>query len=218
MSVLTGQEILKQVAAGLISITPFEPKNVSENSFDLRLADELVVYMTPDGECLHDVYNRAIKMFPQDGTTQSHMELRSYLQSKGALLDMHTSTNKHSIKMDDSGYMLLPNRTYLARTIERVESDHFVPQLHGRSSCGRLFISIHQTAGWGDVGFQGTWTLEITCELPVVVYPGTRIAQITFETVIGDKTLYRENKNSKYNDQEQPEGSLFWVDKGLDKE
>ena len=67
-----------------------------------------------------------------------------------------------------------------------VESMSLVPMLVGRSSIGRLGIFVHVTAGFGDVGFSGNWTLELTCVQPVRVYPGMEICQIYYQTTTGE--------------------------------
>lgn len=67
--------------------------------------------------------------------------------------------------------------------MEYTETHKFVPMLEGRSSVGRLGISIHSTAGFGDIGFCGYWTLEISCVQPVRIYSGVDICQIYYHTV-----------------------------------
>ena len=67
--------------------------------------------------------------------------------------------------------------------------------IEGRSSIGRLGIFIHVTAGFGDVGFEGYWTLEISCIQPVIIYPFIEIAQIYYHTIEGN---FDEYKNGKY--------------------
>ena len=54
--------------------------------------------------------------------------------------------------------------------------------LEGRSSIGILGMSIHVTAGFGDIGFEGYWTLEITVEQPLRVYPNVEVCQIYYVT------------------------------------
>ncbi len=71
-------------------------------------------------------------------------------------------------------------------TEERIHTNVYVPVLDGKSTIGRLFVSIHETAGFGDVGFNGQFTLEVTCTHPVILYPGMRIGQIRFHTVCGE--------------------------------
>src|SRR5216684_4305252 len=63
---------------------------------------------------------------------------------------------------DDEGYVLLPNKVYLAQTSEYTATDYHIPQIEGRSSWGRLGLDIHATAGFGDIGFHGYWTLELS--------------------------------------------------------
>jgi dCTP deaminase len=62
--------------------------------------------------------------------------------------------------------------------------------LEGRSSIGRLGIKIHITAGFGDIGFNGRWTLEIECTQPTYLYPNMRIGQIFFHEASSNEFLY----------------------------
>ncbi|MEZ6066808.1 MAG: hypothetical protein R3B90_14135 [Planctomycetaceae bacterium] len=69
-----------------------------------------------------------------------------------------------------------------------------MPMIEGRSSVGRLGLFVHVTAGFGDVGFSGYWTLEMFAVQPIRVYPGVEIAQIFYHTVEGDITEYASEK------------------------
>lgn len=85
------------------------------------------------------------------------------------------------------GCLLHPGEFLLATTVERVRiPSHLVARVEGRSSYGRLGIIVHSTAGFIDPGFEGTITLEMTNigMHPVVLYPGTRICQLAFETLV----------------------------------
>jgi dCTP deaminase len=118
------------------------------------------------------------------------------------ILDCRLENNTTEIKIPEDGLVLYPNTLYLASTIERTETYNHVPYLDGKSSIGRLGIAIHQTAGRGDCGFCGTWTMEITVVHPVRVYAGMKIGQITFHTVKGKvKKLYNKKPDAKYNNQ-----------------
>lgn len=86
-----------------------------------------------------------------------------------------------------------PGHLYLMHTVERVRAARFVPILDGKSSLGRLGVSVHQTAGYGDPGFDGQYTMEVTCVLPVRLYAGMRVAQIRFHAVQGEIEMYRGN-------------------------
>lgn len=87
--------------------------------------------------------------------------------------------------------VLFPGKLYLAHTVERVWSSRLVPVLDGKSSIGRLGVSVHQTAGYGDPGFDGQYTLEVTVVYPTRLYIGMRIAQIRFHASVGDLALYK---------------------------
>lgn len=98
-------------------------------------------------------------------------------------------------------------------TVERTVTHGFVPVLETRSSIARLGISTHLTAGFGDDGYGGTgdgctWTLEITCVHPVLIYPHTRIAQLAFFTLQGERQPYV----GKYQSSDGPVASRSWRD------
>ena len=78
-------------------------------------------------------------------------------------LDMKLENTAHEITIPEEGLLLEPNKLYLGRTLEYTRTEGLVPMLEGRSSVGRLGMFIHVTAGFGDVGFSGFWTLEISC-------------------------------------------------------
>lgn len=112
----------------------------------------------------------------------------------------------------DEGYILQPNILYLASTIEYTESHQHVPYLEGKSSTGRLGIDIHATAGKGDVGFKGYWTLEISVKQPVRVYPGMPIGQLIYFKVEGTiLNPYDKKTDAKYSGQPgKPVESMMW--------
>ena len=82
----------------------------------------------------------------------------------------------------------------LARTAERTETHNLVPMIEGRSSVGRLGLFVHVTAGFGDVGFCGYWTLEMFATQPVRIYAGVPICQIFYHEITGDVTEYQSDK------------------------
>lgn len=99
-----------------------------------------------------------------------------------------------SIQIPEEGYLLEPGKLYLGRTVEYTETDKYVPMLEGRSSIGRLGLYIHVTAGFGDVGFSGYWTLEMHCLQPIRIYPNVEICQIYYHTINGEYDLYSSGK------------------------
>lgn len=107
----------------------------------------------------------------------------------------------------EDGFVVEPGYFFLGATIERTATDHFVPMLDGRSSLARLGLSVHQTGGFGDIGFGGTWTLEITAAVPVRIYAGMEICQVQFWRTYGAiDRLYQ----GKYKGQTSPQPSKLY--------
>ena len=108
------------------------------------------------------------------------------------------------IKIPETGLILSPTIGYLGATVEYTETRNLFPYIDGKSSIGRNFILNHHTAGRGDDGFCGEWTLEIRVLYPTVVYPYMRIGQIYYEEFTGERKPYDQNKFSHYNRQRGP--------------
>ena len=171
MQDLSGKEIARHIGEEIV-IMPFNPKRLNPNSYNLTLADELMVY---------DNYE----------------------------LDMKKKNTGHLLKIPQEGYVLEPNKLYLGRTHEYTKTTCFVPMLEGRSSVGRLGLFIHVTAGFGDVGFSGYWTLEMFCVQPIRIYSGVEICQIYFHTVLGEAEKYI---SGKYQNNQGIQPSLLYKD------
>ncbi|MBQ9564053.1 MAG: dCTP deaminase [Synergistaceae bacterium] len=146
----------------------------------------------------------ARRVNPNSYNLSLHKDLLVY---RGETLDMRTPNETETISIPPEGLVLTPGRLYLGRTEERTRTEGFVPMLEGRSSIGRLGICIHVTAGFGDVGFSGYWTLEIFCIQPVRVYAGVEICQIYYHTVSDDYEPYR---SGKYQDNSGIQPSLLY--------
>jgi dCTP deaminase len=128
---------------------------------------------------------------PNSYNLRLHDELLVYDELE---LDMRRPARYRRVPIPPAGLILQPNRLYLGRTVERTETHNYVPMLEGRSSIGRLGLFVHVTAGFGDAGFCGYWTLEMFAVYPIRVYAGVEIAQIFYHTVEGDVTEYRSDK------------------------
>ena len=167
--ILSDTSILAAMEDGEIVIDPFEPKNLGGNSYDVRLSEHLLTY-----------------------------ESRHWIGDQQCLdVSIENPTSERTIGWE--GMVMWPGVLYLASTVEYTETHKHVPYLDGRSSAGRLGISIHSTAGRGDVGFCGHWTLEITVVHPVRVYAGMRIGQLTFHTVDGEvERVYSKKASATY--------------------
>jgi dCTP deaminase len=124
-------------------------------------------------------------------------------------LDMKKNNPARSLTIPTEGLVLEPGTLYLGRTQEYTETRNLVPMLEGRSSIGRLGLFVHVTAGFGDVGFKGYWTLEMHCIHPIKVYPGVAICQIFYHTVKGEITEYA---TGKYQANKGIQSSRLWMD------
>lgn len=113
------------------------------------------------------------------------------------VLDMKKDNPHKTLIIPQEGLLLEPGRLYLGRTAEYTETKNLVPMLEGRSSIGRLGLSIHVTAGFGDVGFSGFWTLEIYTIQPIIIYPDVEVCQIYYHTIEGEHGEYNSGKYQK---------------------
>lgn len=176
---LTGAEIIRLHKEGVIQISDFDISRVNPNSYNLRLSNELLVYKDVD------------------------------LPYQETYIDTKKDNRTEKIIIPESGYVLQPHILYLGSTIERTCAGKLIPCLSGRSSVARCGIEIHRTAGFGDIGFDGTWTLEITVVHPVKIYPGQEICQIYFEYPDGETSIHYKGK---YQNQSGPVASRFYKD------
>ncbi|MDL2219165.1 dCTP deaminase [Ruminococcaceae bacterium OttesenSCG-928-O06] len=131
------------------------------------------------------------RLNPNSYNLRLHNKLLVY---KDEVLDMKKPLQTQELEIPEDGLVLRPGRLYLGRTYERTATSHYVPMLEGRSSIGRLGLYIHVTAGFGDIGFSGYWTLEIQCIQPVKLYPMVEICQIYYHTIAGEYTPYQSGK------------------------
>ncbi|MCS6823893.1 MAG: dCTP deaminase, partial [Cytophagaceae bacterium] len=109
------------------------------------------------------------KLNPNSYNLTLHKEILVYEQE---LLDMKIENKAVRHEIPDEGLVLVPGKLYLGRTVEHTMTKNYVPMLEGRSSIGRLGLFVHITAGFGDVGFCGYWTLEMFCVQPIRIYAG----------------------------------------------
>jgi dCTP deaminase len=116
---------------------------------------------------------------------------------------------------DDGAFILHPGEFVLGSTLERVKlPNDVVARLEGKSSLGRLGLLIHSTAGFVDAGWDGHLTLELSnvANLPIAIYPGMRIGQISFlgMTSEAEAPYGSESTRSKYQGQRGPTPSRYY--------
>lgn len=141
---------------------------------------------------------------PNSYNLRLHNELLVYEE---IVLDMKRPSRFRRIQIPSEGLVLQPNQLYLGRTIEYTETRNLVPMLEGRSSIGRLGLFVHVTAGFGDVGFCGYWTLEMFAIQPVRIYAGVQVCQVFYHTLEGAVTEY---KSGKYQNNSDIQPSLLY--------
>lgn len=131
------------------------------------------------------------------------------------VLDVKKKNPSAPIIIPEEGIVLQPNIVYLASTIEYTKTLRHVPILMGKSSLGRLGLFIHVTAGFGDVGFGGHWTLELVCVQPIRIYAGMKIAQIVYNDITEmPKVSYDKKEDAKYSNQgKDPVASKNYLNK-----
>ena len=158
-----------------------------------------------DKDILIDPFNEN-QVNPNSYNLRLHNELLVY---DNPILDMKEDNPATKIVIPKEGLVLESKKLYLGRTMEYTETQNLVPMLEGRSSVGRLGLFVHITAGFGDVGFKGYWTLEIFCVQPIKIYPSIEICQIFYHSVEGDYTPYQRGK---YQDNKDIQTSMLYKD------
>ena len=193
---------------GRIVIDP-PPKKVNPNSVNLTLGSKLLVYTKTypllqwwDRQYCRNIANLPFNFAEHFATLDTEDDPRPFIWP----LDMAEQEKTVELSIPPGGIILWPEMLYLGHTVEYTESDYYVPQIEGRSSIGRLGFFVHVTSGFGDLAFHGDWTLEFNVIHPLVVYPGTQIAQIALFETTGETTQY----SGKYQNQRGPKASGLW--------
>jgi dCTP deaminase len=168
---------------------------LSGKEIEKRLNKEIFIEPFEPGQINPNSYNLKL-----------HHELMVY---ENIDLDMKTPNPTKMLEIPEEGLLLETNKLYLGRTVEYTKTNNLVPMLEGRSSIGRLGLFIHVTAGFGDVGFAGFWTLEIFCVQPIRIYAGVEICQIYYHAIEGDYELYQ---SGKYQNNQGIQPSLLYQD------
>jgi dCTP deaminase len=175
------------------------------------LTDKEIMKCVEDGSILIEPFRKECL-----GSNSYDVHLGRYLAVyKNRTLDARAKNEIEEIIIPEEGILMQPGTLYLGVTEEYTETHKHVPFLEGKSSIGRLGLDIHATAGKGDVGFCNTWTLEISCIMPVRVYAGMPIGQLIYFEVKGEvENLYNKKKNAKYTKRSlKPVESMMWKNK-----
>jgi dCTP deaminase len=165
---------------------------LSGQAIRARLGSDIIVDPFDEAQLNPNSYNLTL-----------HDELMVYEE---VVLDMAKANRVRRLPIPKEGLVLNPYQLYLGRTVERTETHNLVPQIEGRSSVGRLGLFVHVTAGFGDVGFAGYWTLEMFAVQQVRIYAGVPICQIFYHEIAGEIEEYA----SKYQHNRDIQPSLLF--------
>lgn len=183
--ILSDRTLREELEAGRIVIDPLDLENVQPSSVDLHV-------------------DSFFRVFRNDTTP--------YIDPKEPQEDL---TELVEVP-DGRAFILHPNEFVLGSTRERVAlPDDLVARLEGKSSLGRLGLLIHSTAGFVDAGWDGHLTLELSnvANLPIAIYPGMKIGQISFirMTTKADVPYGEDRRGSKYQGQRGPTPSRYYL-------
>ncbi|MCP5028220.1 MAG: dCTP deaminase [Actinomycetia bacterium] len=182
--ILSDRTIREELDAGRIVVDPLGDDCIQPSSVDLHL-------------------DRFFRVFRNH--TMGYIDVKENLEELTQLLEAD----------DDDPFILHPGEFVLGSTLERVAvPSDLVARLEGKSSLGRLGLLIHSTAGFVDAGWDGQLTLELSnvANLPITLYPGMKIGQISFirMTTPADNPYGTKELGSKYQGQKGPRPSRYW--------
>ena len=182
--ILSDRSIREELKAGRIVIEPLDDADIQPSSVDLHIDRYFRVFR-----------NHSMRVIDVKENQEDLTELVE-------------------IGLDDS-FILHPGEFVLGSTAERVAlPDDLVARLEGKSSLGRLGLLIHSTAGFVDAGWNGHLTLELSnvANLPITLYPGMKIGQISFlrMTTPADAPYGSAEVHSKYQGQRGPTPSRYF--------
>jgi dCTP deaminase len=186
VSVLSDRDIRAAISAGEVRIDPYDARDLQPSSVDLHV-------------------DRSFRVFRNN--RYAFIDVRTPQPDLTELLRVD----------DDEPFILHPGEFVLGQTVEWVElPNDLVARLEGKSSLGRLGLLIHSTAGYVDPGWKGNLTLELSnvANLPIALYYGMRIGQISFFRMSSpvDRPYGSADLGSKYQGQSEPTASAFHRD------
>ncbi|MEP6624949.1 MAG: dCTP deaminase [Acidimicrobiia bacterium] len=183
--ILSDRSIREALATRRIVVDPLDDRDVQPSSVDLRL-------------------DRYFRVFRNDTTP--------FIDPKEPQEDLTEMVEVG----EGNAFILHPGEFVLGSTQERVVlPTDLVARLEGKSSLGRLGLLIHSTAGFVDAGWDGHLTLELSnvANLPIALYPGMKIGQISFfqMTTEAEHPYGSSEKGSKYQGQRGPTPSRYYL-------
>jgi dCTP deaminase len=181
------------------------------------LSDATIARLLAEGKIEIDPYDEAL-LQPSSVDVRVDRLFRVFHNNRYPFIDVKVEQAELTELVeveDEHPFVLHPGEFVLGSTLERVRlPDDLVARLEGKSSLGRLGLLIHSTAGFIDPGWDGHVTLELSnvANLPITIYPGMKIGQISFMQLTEPAaTPYgAESIGSKYKNQRGPTASRYW--------
>lgn len=178
VSVLSDRTIKQALASGRLRIEPLDEAAIQPASVDLRLDSAFRVFKT---------------------TSRPYVDVAQEVDDLTELVEISP----------EEPFVIQPNTFVLGSTVETITlADDVVARVDGKSSLGRLGLLVHATAGYVDPGWTGKLTLELSnqSQMPIALYYGMRIAQISFieMTTPVDRPYGHADLGSKYQGQTGP--------------
>ena len=109
-------------------------------------------------------------------------------------IDIKKPSKTKELIIPKEGLVLEPGKLYLGSTNEYTKTLEYVPVLSGLDDIAIMGMEIHITAGFGDNGFEGTWTLEIVCSNKTKIYPNMPIGKLYYHPIVGDSSILYKGK------------------------
>ena len=181
------------------------------------LSDRTIKRLLAEGRIGIDPYDEAL-LQPSSVDVRVDRYFRVFHNARYAFIDVKEPQEDLTelVEIDgDRPFILHPGEFVLGSTLERIRlPDDLVARLEGKSSLGRLGLLIHSTAGFIDPGWDGHVTLELSnvANLPITLYPGMKIGQISFirMTTAAEHPYGSSEVGSKYQGQVGPRPSRYW--------
>ena len=184
--VLSDRTIREEISSGRLVVDPLDLDCIQPASIDLHL-------------------DRVFRVFRL--SHRAHIDVREPVEALTEVVEIE----------DETPFLLQPDEFVLASTSETITlPDDIVGRLDGRGSLGRLGLLVHATAGFVDPGWTGKLTLELSnvAKMPIAIYPGMRICQISFLrlTTPAERLYGSPELGSKYQGQQGPTASRAYQD------
>jgi len=170
MAILTHNDILQKIKAGIIKIEPFNSKNLGPASIDLTLDNKFRVFKN-----VNEIVHLKTDEFNFDETSET-ITIKDYINLMPGQTILGITKEK----------LTLP--------------DTICGWIQGRSRFARIGLMVHITASFIQPGVSNKQVLEMNNAGPIsiAIYPGIAICQIILEETTGQGKYQGKFKNQNF--------------------